>query len=79
MKLKHDNSDLFVCTRADRSGYILICKIILTEYPLSLRDYSARVILFIVLWIGCTMATTPPPIPMDNPLELEEEGKEKKD
>lgn len=30
--------------------------------------------LFIVLWIGYTMATTPPPIPLDNPLDLEREG-----
>jgi membrane protein implicated in regulation of membrane protease activity len=36
-------------------------------------------LLFIVLWIGYTMATTPPPIPLDNPLELEEEEKEKKE
>ena len=28
-------------------------------------------ILFIVLWIGYTMATTPPPIPFDTPLDLE--------
>jgi membrane protein implicated in regulation of membrane protease activity len=40
--------------------------------------------LFIVLWIGYTMATTPPPIPLENPLDLEreetsvEEGKEEK-
>jgi hypothetical protein len=30
-------------------------------------------ILFIVLWIGYTMATTPPPVPLDNPLDLETE------
>ena len=36
-------------------------------------------VLFIVLWIGYTMATTPPPIPLENPLDLENEGDEKKD
>jgi len=27
-------------------------------------------ILLIVLWIGYTMATTPPPIPLESPLEI---------
>lgn len=36
-------------------------------------------VLFIVLWIGYTMATTPPPIPLENPLDLDSEGEEKKD
>lgn len=36
---------------------------------------AVYLILFIVLWIGYTMATTPPPIPLDNPLDLEEEKK----
>lgn len=31
-------------------------------------------VLFIVLWIGYTMATTPPPIPLDNPLDLERDS-----
>jgi len=37
-------------------------------------------ILLIVIWIGYTMATTPPPIPLENPLDLdnEENMKEKK-
>ncbi len=35
--------------------------------------------LLVVLWIGYTMATTPPPIPLDNPLDLEKEEQEKKD
>jgi membrane protein implicated in regulation of membrane protease activity len=29
---------------------------------------AAYLILLIVLWIGYTMATTPPPIPLENPL-----------
>ena len=40
---------------------------------------AAYLLLFIVLWIGYTMATTPPPIPLDNPLDIEVEGEEKKD
>jgi len=31
--------------------------------------------LSIVLWVGYTMITTPPPIPMDKPLEIEREEK----
>lgn len=38
---------------------------------------AVYLVLFIVLWIGYTMATTPPPMPLDNPLELDKE--EKKD
>jgi len=34
--------------------------------------------LLVVLWIGYTMATTPPPIPLDNPLDLEKEEQKKK-
>lgn len=30
-------------------------------------------ILVIVLWIGYTMATTPPPMPLERPLEIERE------
>ena len=33
-------------------------------------------ILIILLWIGYTMATTPPPIPLEKPLEIEREGEE---
>ena len=40
---------------------------------------AAYLLVFIVLWIGYTMATTPPPIPLDNPLDIEVEGEEKKD
>jgi len=36
-------------------------------------------VLFIILWIGYTMATTPPPIPLENPLDLDKEDDEKKD
>jgi membrane protein implicated in regulation of membrane protease activity len=34
---------------------------------------AAYLMLLIVLWIGYTMATTPPPIPLENPLDLESE------
>ena len=40
---------------------------------------AAYLMLLIVLWIGYTMATTPPPIPLENPLDLESEnGKNEK-
>jgi len=46
-----------------------------TEWAYKLPILAAvYVMLFIVLWIGYTMATTPPPIPLDNPLDLEREG-----
>jgi membrane protein implicated in regulation of membrane protease activity len=38
---------------------------------------AAYLVLFIVLWIGYTMATTPPPIPLENPLDLEGEVEKK--
>ncbi len=31
---------------------------------------AVYVILLIVLWIGYTMSTTPPPVPLENPLSL---------
>lgn len=34
---------------------------------------AVYMILFIILWIGYTMATTPPPVPLDTPLDLENE------
>jgi hypothetical protein len=34
---------------------------------------AVYMILFIVLWIGYTMATTPPPVPLDTPLDLDSE------
>ena len=34
---------------------------------------SVYMILLIVLWIGYTMATTPPPVPLDTPLDLDNE------
>jgi len=46
---------------------------------------AAYLILLIILWIGYTMATTPSPIPLESPLDLEQEdetgkdGTEKKD
>ena len=38
---------------------------------------AACLMLLIVLWIGYTMATTPPPIPLENPIDLESEDEEK--
>jgi hypothetical protein len=46
---------------------------------------AAYLMLLIILWIGYTMATTPSPIPLESPLDLEQEdetgkeGTEKKD
>ena len=40
------------------------------KLPVVLAVY---VILVIVLWIGYTMATTPPPMPLERPLEIERE------
>jgi hypothetical protein len=34
---------------------------------------AVYMIMFIVLWIGYTMATTPPPVPLDTPLDLDNE------
>ncbi|UCH57845.1 MAG: hypothetical protein JSV18_02780 [Candidatus Bathyarchaeota archaeon] len=34
---------------------------------------AVYLMLLIVLWIGYTMATTPPPIPLESPLEIERE------
>jgi predicted DNA-binding transcriptional regulator len=33
--------------------------------------------LLIILWIGYTMATTPPPIPLESPLDIESEDEKK--
>ena len=44
--------------------------------PILLAVY---LMLFIILWIGYTMATTPPPIPLENPLDLEKEGESKEE
>jgi predicted DNA-binding transcriptional regulator len=35
-------------------------------------------VLLILLWIGYTMATTPPPIPLEKPLEIEREEEEER-
>ena len=40
------------------------------KLPVAMAVY---VILVIVLWIGYTMATTPPPMPLEKPLEIERE------
>ena len=45
---------------------------IAAEWAIKLPVIAAvYVILFIVLWIGYTMATTPPPVPLDTPLDLD--------
>ena len=53
-----------------------------SEWAIKLPVMAAvYMILLIVLWIGYTMATTPSPVPLDSPLDLEsmfkfeEEGK----
>lgn len=51
------------------------------KLPVILAVYM---MLLIILWIGYTMATTPPPIPLESPLEIEREeidavGSEKKE
>ena len=42
---------------------------------------AAYLMLLIVLWIGYTMATTPPPTPLENPLDIEseDEGEEEEE
>jgi predicted DNA-binding transcriptional regulator len=40
------------------------------KIPIVLAVYA---LLAIALWIGYTMATTPPPLPLEKPLELERE------
>lgn len=40
------------------------------KIPVVLAVYA---LLVIVLWIGYTMATTPPPLPLERPLEFERE------
>lgn len=42
------------------------------KLPVILAVYA---VLIIILWIGYTMATTPPPIPIERPLEIEREEK----
>ncbi|MCW4049497.1 MAG: hypothetical protein NWE89_07140 [Candidatus Bathyarchaeota archaeon] len=43
-----------------------------SEWAIKLPVIAAvYMILFIVLWIGYTMATTPPPVPLDTPLDLD--------
>ena len=44
----------------------------LSEWAIKLPVIAAAyLMLFIILWIGYTMATTPPPVPLDNPLDLD--------
>jgi len=38
---------------------------------------AAYLMLLIILWISCTMATTPPPIPLESPIDLESGNEEK--
>ena len=48
--------------------------ITISEWAIKLPVIAAvYMILFIVLWIGYTMATTPPPVPLDTPLDLDSE------
>ena len=45
-----------------------------SEWAIKLPVMAAvYMILLIVLWIGYTMATTPPPLPLDTPLDLDSE------
>ena len=45
-----------------------------SEWAIKLPVMAAvYMILLIVLWIGYTMATTPPPVPLDTPLDLDSE------
>ena len=46
------------------------------KLPILLAVY---LMLFIILWIGYTMATTPPPIPLESPLDLEKETEQKEE
>ena len=46
------------------------------KLPILLAVYA---IFFIIIWIGYTMATTPPPLPLDNPLDLDRGNSEKKE
>ena len=46
------------------------------KLPILLAVYA---IFFIIIWIGYTMATTPPPLPLDNPLDLDRGDSEKKE
>jgi hypothetical protein len=65
----------FVWSFAPFLGSMFTWLIPYTEWAFKLPILAAVfVMLFIVLWIGYTMATTPPPIPLDNPLDLEREG-----
>lgn len=65
----------FVWSFAPYLGSMFTWLIPYTEWAFKLPILAAVfVMLFIVLWIGYTMATTPPPIPLDNPLDLEREG-----
>lgn len=35
--------------------------------------FAMYAMLLIIMWIGYTMATTPPPIPLESPLEIDRE------
>jgi hypothetical protein len=43
------------------------------KLPVILAVYA---LLLIIFWIGYTMVTTPPPIPIEEPLEIEREEKD---
>lgn len=44
------------------------------KLPVLLAVYVALVI---IVWIGYTMATTPPPLPLENPLDIDRIGEDK--
>lgn len=64
----------FVWSFADFLGITWLAPYAEWAYKLPILA-GVYLILFIILWIGYTMATTPPPIPLDNPLDLEKEEK----
>lgn len=46
----------------------------ISEWAFKLPVVAAvYVLLAVVIWIGYTMATTPPPVPLERPLEIERE------
>ena len=55
-------------------GTIFVWLVQYSEWAIKIPVIAAvYMILFIVLWIGYTMATTPPPVPLDTPLDLDSE------
>jgi hypothetical protein len=70
----------FVWSFAPSLGPMFAWLAVHTDWAFKLPLLAAvYLMLFIVLWIGYTMATTPPPIPLDNPLDLEREGEKEEE